>query len=447
MTFAVTAMNSMNFLFPRNFAWGVATAAYQIEGAWNEDGKGESIWDTFSHTPGKIADGTNGDITCDHYHRYRDDIRMMKELGIKNYRFSVSWPRVMPDGMRKVNQKGLDFYDRLVDELCNAGIEPFLTLYHWDLPQTLQNIGGWGNREVCKYYADYAALMVKQLGDRVNFWTTFNEPWVVANLGHRTGEMAPGFKDEKLCLQVIHNILLAHGMGVQAIRACEPEAQVGIVNILFPTHPVSDAPEDIAAAEFGWLKDSAWFLDPVFKASYPTSIWEYYGDMVPEVHAGDMAIISQKLDYLGVNFYFRAVIGSGGRLTEIPGADYTDMGWEVHAPGLRHLLQRISSDYKLPPIYITENGAAYKDVLTGEGKVHDQQRLNYVRDHLLEAHEAIRSGVNLKGYFLWSLMDNFEWAFGMSKRFGIVYVDYETQKRYPKDSALWYSNVIKRNGL
>lgn len=443
----VCEMTTSDFVFPRNFAWGVATAAYQIEGAWNREGKGESIWDRFCHTPGKIADGTTGDIACDHYGLYLEDIGILRDLGIRNYRFSISWPRVLPEGRGKINQRGLDYYDRLVDAVCQAGIEPFATLYHWDLPQALQDAGGWANRDVGEYFADYAAIMVKRLGDRIKFWTTLNEPWVIANLGYRTGEMAPGFRDDRLCLQVVHNLLLAHGRAVDAIKASEPDCQTGIVLILFPTHPASSAPGDQAAAQFAWLKDSAWFLDPLFRAAYPEDIWNYYGELVPEIKAGDMALISRKLDFLGVNFYFRSVMSEQGRLNEIPGASYTDMGWEVHAPALRQLLLRISRDYRLPPIYITENGAAYKDELTADGRIADYERINYVRDHLLEAHAAIQEGVDLRGYFLWSLMDNFEWAYGLSKRFGIVYVDYQSLKRYPKESAYWYARVIQRNGL
>lgn len=441
-------MSSSKILFPRDFVWGVATAAYQIEGAWNEDGKGESIWDRFSHTKGKIADATTGDVACDHYHRYVEDIHLMRSLGIKNYRFSISWPRVIPDGKGKINSKGLDFYDRLVDEMCQSGIEPFLTLYHWDLPQALQDIGGWANRDVCKYFADYSALMARRLGDRVKFWTTFNEPWVIANLGFRTGEMAPGFTDEKLTLQVIHHLLYAHGLSTQAIRASEPTAKVGIVLILFPTHPASDSAEDLAASELAWQKDCAWYLDAIFKASYPSQMLDHFGSLAPEIWPGDMATIAQNLDFLGVNFYFRCVMSSQGRLHEIPGADYTEMGWEVYAPALRQLLLQINREYRLPPIYITENGAAFKDELTKDGKVHDLRRQNYVRDHLLEAHSAMQQGVDLRGYFLWSLLDNFEWAHGLSKRFGIIYVDYEGDlERYPKDSAYWYSKVIQQNGL
>lgn len=438
----------MSFIFPRQFAWGVATAAYQIEGAWNLDGKGESIWDLFSHTKGKISDGTNGDLACDHYRRYGEDIRAMRELGIKNYRFSVSWPRVFPEGRGCVNQKGLDFYNRLVDELLSSNIEPFLTLYHWDLPLALEKTGGWQNSDTGKYFADYAAALVKRLSDRVKFWTTLNEPWVIANLGYKTGEMAPGIKDEKVSLQVAHNLLLAHGHAVSAIRAAGSELKVGIVLILFPAHGHSDSEADFQAAEFAWKKESAWYLDPLFRASYPQEVWNYYASLVPQINAGDMSLISSKLDFLGVNFYFRNVMSAQGRITEFPDSQVTEMGWEVHAPALRQLLHRISREYNLPPIYITENGAAYADTLTADGEVLDQLRINYLRDHILEAHAAIQEGVDLRGYFLWSLLDNFEWAYGLSKRFGIIYVDYENeQRRYLKESAKWYARLIQRNGF
>ena len=441
-------MKETKLIYPRDFAWGAATAAYQIEGAWNTDGKGKSIWDTFAHTPGTISDGTNADVACDHYHLFKNDVRLMREMGIKHYRFSVSWPRVLPEGKVPANQKGLDFYDRLVDELLEAHIEPYLTLYHWDLPEALHDKGGWANRDVCKYFADYSALMVRKLGDRVKFWTTFNEPWVVANMGYLRGEMAPGLKDEKLSLQVIHNLLVAHGMGVQAIRGCQPNAKVGIVLLLFPTSPNTKSNEDKAFAEYIWNKESAWYLDALFKANYPEDVWNCLGNKVPDVEAGDMALISQQLDYLGVNFYFRFVVSqTDGRIIEIPGAEYTDMGWEVNASAFHQLLTQINSNYRLPPIYITENGAAYKDQLTEHGTVHDKERILYLDKHLTELHRAIQDGVDVRGYFVWSLMDNFEWAFGFSKRFGIVHVDYETQKRTCKDSGHWYSRVIQRNGL
>jgi beta-glucosidase len=441
-------MSSSKIIFPANFRWGAATAAYQIEGAWNEDGKGESIWDRFSHTPGKTLGGDTGDVACDHYRRYPQDIELMRELGIGNYRFSISWPRVFPDGRNLPAQKGIDFYDRLIDKLLNAGIEPFVTLYHWDLPQSLQDIGGWLNRDVGHYFADYSAAMVKRFGDRVKHWTTLNEPWVVSHLGYRTGEMAPGFQDEKLCFQVLHNLLVAHGLSVRAMRSVQSNLQCGIVLILFPVTPATDTPDDIDAAEFAWQKDCAWQLEPLFNASYPTSALDHLENRAPEVQPGDFSLMSQALDFVGINFYFRAVMSKQhGRLLEIPGASYTDMGWEVHAPSFFQLLKRISSDYRLPPVYITENGAAYKDEISSDGRIHDCHRIHYIRDHLLELHRAIGEGIDLRGYFYWSLMDNFEWAYGYSKRFGLIHVDYSSQQRVPKDSALWYSQVIRNNGL
>ena len=444
-------MTISKILFPRNFRWGVATAAFQIEGAWNEDGKGESIWDVFAHEAGRIKDGSNGDRTCDHYHLWKEDVRLMKGLGIRDYRFSISWPRVLPNGKGPANQKGLDFYDRLVDELLEAGIEPYATLYHWDLPDALNQIGGWNNREVCKYFADYSALMVKRLGDRVKYWTTFNEPWVIARLGYLTGEFAPGFKDEKLYYQVVHNLLLAHGMSRQAIKAVEPDAQVGIVLLLFPSDPITDSEADKQGAEFVWKRECGFYLDPLLKGSYPEDIWKHLGTLAPDVQAGDMALICQQLDYLGVNFYFRFLIGEkDGQLTRldpVPDAELTDMGWEVRAKSLHDLLVRLASNYRLPPIFITENGAAYTDDFSDDGKMHDDRRIKYLHDHLTHLYQAIQDGVQINGYFVWSLMDNFEWASGLEKRFGLVHVDYETLKRTPKESAYWYSRVIRRNGL
>ncbi|MBY0356633.1 MAG: beta-glucosidase [Candidatus Obscuribacterales bacterium] len=441
-------MSSSIFNFPANFAWGAATSSYQIEGAWNKHGKGESIWDRFSHTAGTIADGSNGDTSCDHYHRYAEDIKLMRRLGLTSYRFSVSWPRILPEGRGQVNSKGLDFYERLVDALLAAGIEPFLTLYHWDLPQPFQEKGGWLNRDVCHYFQDYTSILIERLSDRVKYWTTINEPWVIANLGYGSGEMAPGLKDEKLALQVSHNLLLAHGLSLQAIRALAPAVQAGIVLILAPTEPADDSEAAARAAEFAWRKDGAWYLDPLFHACYPEDVWQACADKAPLIKDGDLQLISQKMDYLGVNYYFRAVINAKGkRLEKISGSKYTAMGWEIYPDGLSNLLERINKDYSLPPIYITENGAAFDDVLAN-GQVHDQKRIDYLYGHLLALHNAIKNGVDLRGYFCWSLLDNFEWAYGFSKRFGLIYIDYKKeQTRLLKDSALWYAKVIERNGI
>jgi beta-glucosidase len=433
--------------FPQGFLWGAATAAYQIEGAWNADGKGESIWDRFSHTPGKIANNDTGDIACDHYHKFAEDVALMKELGIRGYRLSISWPRVIPNGRGPVNWIGLDFYDRLVDTLVMHNIEPFVTLYHWDLPQALQDIGGWTNRDVGDYFADYAACMVHRLGDRVRHWATLNEPWCSAFLGNRTGEMAPGIKDEKTALQVSHNLLVAHGKAVRAIKADSSNTEVGIVNICSPCVPATDTEADKRAAELVWQRDIAWFLDPLFKAHYPVDAWNSYGNLVPDVKPGDLALISQKLDFLGANFYFRNICSASGPAPKPAGAEYTEMGWEVHPQGLRDVLVRMNKDYHLPPVYITENGAAFADTVSADGHVHDPRRTHYIAEHLKQLRLAISDGVNVRGYFVWSLMDNFEWAHGLGKRFGITHIDYKTLKRTVKDSGLWYSKVAKENGF
>ncbi len=433
--------------FPDHFLWGAATAAYQIEGAWNADGKGESIWDRFCHTPGKIHAGHTGDVACDHYHRWAEDIALMGKIGLQAYRFSTSWPRVIPAGRGAVNLAGLDFYDRLVDALLEANIQPFVTLYHWDLPQALQDGGGWGEREVCSDFADYAALMVRRLGDRVRQWATFNEPWVVAFVGYGRGRHAPGLRDEKLALQVTHHLLVAHGLAAQAMRAIQPQVEVGIVLNMSPPEAADDSPEDRAAAEQTWQKNEGWFLSPLLQAHYPPAVWEAYGSKVPAIRPGDLALVAQRLDFLGVNFYMRHVVKAGDLVSSVPGSEYTEMGWEVHAPALRRLLVRLRRDYPVPPLYITENGAAFEDQVSPDGRVHDPRRLNYLHQHLIQARLAIDDGVNLRGYFAWSLLDNFEWAFGYSKRFGLVYVDYATQQRLVKDSGQWYAQVIERNGV
>ncbi len=433
--------------FPPDFLWGAATAAYQIEGAWNEDGKGESIWDRFSHTPGKIRDANTGDVACDHYHRYRDDIALMCQLGLKAYRFSISWPRVIPDGCGAVNPAGLDFYDRLVDELLAANIQPFVTLYHWDLPQALQARGGWGNRDVCGYFADYAALMVRRLGDRVRHWATFNEPAVIAFAGHRNGEHAPGLQDEKLALQVAHHLLVAHGLAAQAMRGIDPNLNVGIVIDCWPAECMTDSEEDRAFAEMIWQTFAGWFLGPLFRACYPPTAFQTYGDKVPAVHPGDMALASQRLDFLGINSYSRLVVKNGEIVRPVPGSEYTEMDWEICAPAFRRMLGRLYREYPVPPIYITENGAAFPDEVSPDGSVRDPRRIAYLRDHLTQTRLAMNDGVDLRGYFVWSLLDNFEWANGYSKRFGLIFVNYATQQRIVKDSGKWYAQVIARNGI
>jgi len=433
--------------FPQNFLWGAATASYQIEGAWSEDGKGESIWDRFSHTSGKVTNGDTGDIACDHYHRYQDDVALMRKLGLKAYRFSVSWPRVIPSGRGIINPRGLDYYDRLVDALCAADIEPFLTLYHWDLPQALQEEGGWENRNTCHAFADYAALLVKRLSDRVKHWTTFNEPGVVALDGNLSGAHAPGKRNHRIAYQVAYNLMVAHGLATQAIRAADPSLQVGIVLNLWPAESASEDPADVAAATLAWERGERLFLDPIFKGHYPVSVYELIGNKMPKIQDGDMALIAQKLDFLGINFYSRHVVSVQGNIKPVPGSEYTEMNWEICAPALRRLLNLIHREYRLPPIYITENGAAFKDEVSADGKVHDPRRLDYIKNHFIQTRLAMHDGVDVRGYFVWSLLDNFEWGHGFTKRFGIIRVDYDTQQRIIKDSGEWYANVIAANSV
>ena len=435
-------MNTISF--PTNFVWGAATASFQIEGAWNADGKGESIWDRFSHTPGNVVNNDNGDVACDHFHRYRDDFKLMQSLNLRAYRFSTSWPRVLPQGVGAINARGLDFYDRLTDAMLEYGLEPYLTLYHWDLPQALHDRGGWGNRDIVGQFADYATVMGKRLGDRVKNWMTLNEPWVVAFNGYRSGVHAPGIQDEKLALQVAHHLLVAHGAAADALRANVPDARVGIVLNLWPSETMHGTEQQLAHAEAQWQKDGAWFLDPIFRGSYPEGAWNAYGALQPRVLPGDMAQIARKLDFWGINYYARNVIGAPER---VPGSEYTEMGWEVHAPGFERLLVRLEKEYQLPPIYITENGAAFPDVNDGSGVIHDPRRIAYLYTHLEAVARAIQQGVDVRGYFVWSLLDNFEWAWGYGKRFGIVYVDYATQTRILKDSAKWYAQTIAENAL
>lgn len=394
-----------------------------------------------------MTNGDTGDVACDHYHRYPEDIALMRQLGLKAYRFSTSWTRVLPFGRGRVNPSGLDFYDRLVDALCAAKIEPFLTLYHWDLPQVLQDEGGWANRNTCYAFADYTALMVKRLGDRVKYWTTLNEPSVITYIGYLSGEHAPGIQDPKTAYQVAHHLKLAHGLAVQAIRAVEPGAHAGIVLNLWPVEPATEAPEDIDAANVAFERSETLFLDPIFKGYYPPIMYEFVGENMPKIQDGDMPLIAQKLDFAGINYYSRKLVSAQNIIDPVPSAEYTEMGWEVCAPALRRLLNRINDDYNLPPIYITENGAAFKDEVGADGKIHDPRRLDYIKNHFIQTQLAMQDGVDVRGYFVWSLMDNFEWAHGFSKRFGLIHVDYETQKRVVKDSGEWYAEVIRTNQI
>ena len=434
------------YKFPHNFLWGAATASYQIEGAWNADGGGESIWDRFSHTPGKVTNGNTGDIACDHYHRFEEDIALMRHLGLKAYRFSISWTRVLPLGAGNVNPSGLDFYDRLVDALCAANIEPFLTLHHWDYPQALYEAGGWTNRTNLHHFADYATIVAKRLGDRVKFWATFNEPGVIAWDGYVSGEHAPGEQDPLKAKQVAHNLMVAHGLAVQAIRGVDPNLKVGIVLNQWMSDATDDDPRSIHNSESAWNRSETTFLHTIFKGYYHPEYVEFAGGL-PEIQAGDMALIAQKLDFLGINFYSRNLYNAQGHVEEVAGSEYTEMGWEVCAPALRRMLNKINREYNVPPIYITENGSSFPDEVSADGKIHDPRRLDYLKNHFIQTRLAMQDGVDVRGYMVWSLMDNFEWGHGFTKRFGIIRVDYETQKRTVKDSGEWYAEVIRTNQI
>jgi beta-glucosidase len=435
-------------VFPRDFVWGAATAAYQIEGATNEDGRGESIWDRFSQSPGKVRNSDNGDIACDHYHRYPQDIALMKDLGLKAYRFSIAWPRILPSGRGSVNPRGLDFYDRLVDEILGAGIEPYATLYHWDLPQVLEDEGGWPERHVVDAFAEYTEVVARKLGDRVRFWITQNEPWCAAWLGYGWGQHAPGRKSRPDALAACHNLMLSHGRAVEILRRDCPMAEVGIT--LNPDHvyPHSDSPADLEAARSVDGFRNRWFLDPLFHGTYPEDMLEEFGDDVPDVQLGDMGCISAPIDLLGVNTYSRSLVSADpetGRPVHMRPREssYTGMDWEVYPQALEDLLVRLHRDYAPKTLYITENGSAYDDVLLHDRTVRDPERREYLELHIEACGRAVARGVPLAGYFAWSLLDNFEWAFGYQMRFGIVYVDYPTLERIPKASALWYSSFIQ----
>jgi beta-glucosidase len=431
--------------FPSDFVWGAATASYQIEGAVHEDGRGESVWDRFSATPGRVRGGDSGAVACDFYHRYRDDVALMGELGLDAFRFSVAWPRVLPKGRGPVNARGLDFYDRLVDELLARGIEPFATLFHWDTPQALEDAGGWTARTTAEAFVEYADAVVLRLGDRVRYWMTHNEPWVHAWIGYALGEHAPGRTSEADAVAAAHHLLLSHGWAVEAIRRNAPDAQVGIVLNLAHAYPASDSPEDEAAA---WRVDgegNRWFLDPIFRGTYPADLLDRNELVAPLVHDDDLRAIAAPLDFLGVNNYFRFVVGAGAHGPQFvanPEAQHTDMGWEVHPDGLHRLLVRLTEDYAPPAMYVTENGAAFGDVRVHDGAVHDPERIAYLDSYVGSVGRAIADGAPVKGYFVWSFLDNFEWAHGFSKRFGVVYVDYPTLERVPKDSFYWYRDLI-----
>lgn len=446
----------MEARFPEGFLWGSATAAYQVEGAVDEDGRGTSIWDTFSHTPGCTWHGDTGDIADDTYHRLDGDLDLLSELGLRAYRFSVAWPRVQPEGRGGVNQKGLDYYRRLVEGLLERSIVPCLTLYHWDLPQPLQDAGGWPARDIVGRFTEYAAIVFEALGDQVPMWLTLNEPWVVAWMGYGNGKHAPGIADEAQALAATHHLLLAHGSAIEAMRAIgSGESRLGITLNLSPSHPASDDPADRRAAALVDGNSNRLFLDPLFRGSYPQDMVGHYAPVsdFSFVHDGDLERISTPIDWLGVNYYFGTRVTADpadpdrGSVVLPPEGATTAMGWPIEPETMTSLLLRLHSEYTKLPIFITENGAAFYDYVDPEGGVDDVERIEFLEGHFRAAHAAIEQGVNLRGYFVWSFLDNFEWSFGYSKRFGLVFVDYGTQTRTPKQSARWYTGVIKANAV
>jgi beta-glucosidase len=431
-------------MFPPDFVWGVATSAFQIEGAAFEDGKGESIWDRFCRVPGAIADASNGDVACDHYHRLDADLDLVAGLGLDLYRFSVAWPRVQPLGEGAWNEKGLAFYDRLVDGLLARGLAPHLTLNHWDLPQALQDKGGWAARDTVHRFVDYALGIQRRLGDRLAAITTHNEPWVVAVLGNEEGTFAPGIKSRRTAVQVAHHLLLSHGLALQALRAQGATAKLGIVLNMAHQMPLTDSEADRAKARLDDARGRRWYADPLFKGEYPAEVLAELGADAPATEPGDMQIIATPMDYIGINYYSRALSSAAGPV-EARDKPYpkTAMGWEIYPEGLRELLLTMHRDYTLPPTYITENGGAFPDP-TADGHVHDTDRIDYLATHIAAVGQALAAGVPMAGYMVWSLMDNFEWASGYAKRFGIVHVDYATLQRTPKDSALWYRDLVAK---
>jgi beta-glucosidase len=441
-------------IFPADFVWGAATSAFQIEGSPLADGAGPSNWYRFSHLPGRIHAGHTADVACDHYNRFADDVALMARLGLTAYRFSISWSRVLPEGRGRRNPAGLGFYDRLVDRLLESGIAPCPTLFHWDLPAALDDAGGWLNRDSAEWFGEYAALMFAALGDRVPRWSTLNEPWVVMDGGYLFGVHAPGRRSRSEAALAAHNLMRAHGTGVRAFRSGNHPGDIGLVVNLEPKEPASDAAADVRAAARSDSYMNRWFLDGALLGSYPDELAEVFGADWPRFDAGDFALMSQPIDFVGINYYTRGIVRDDPAGVPLPwravspsGRLYTETGWEVHPASLTRVLTGVRDRYGDIPLYITENGAAFADPDTGVADPHpDPLRTAYLADHLRAAHAAMAAGVNLRGYFAWSLLDNFEWAAGFSKRFGLVHVDYATQKRTPKESALLYRDVIATRG-
>lgn len=447
-------MPAASVLFPDEWVWGAATSAYQIEGAVQAGGRGPSIWDAFSATPGKVLDGATGTVAADHFHRVSEDVALMQELGLGAYRFSIAWPRIFPAGSGRANTEGIDFYRRLIDELTRAGIAPQATLYNWDLPQALQDRGGWLNRDTASRFGEYAYTVASALRDGVHTWTTISEPATAAFLGHWSGEHAPGTRDLRAGLQVAHNLLLAHGEGLTALRSeMRPGDEAGIALNLIPAFPAGDSNADLEAADRYDGFQNRWFLDALYKGAYPDDIARLYGDAMPAIGEHDFGLISQSTDFLGVDYFTRAVVAHDpaspplqARLVTPPGARLTGTGREIYPRGLYDILERVHRDYAPNRILITENGAAFPDVLT-DGRVDDPARESFLHEHILEAHRALQEGVPIAGYSVWSLLDNFEWQHGYGPRFGLIYVDYPTQERIIKRSGRWYAEVTRENGV
>lgn len=444
----------VRYKFPQDFLWGVSSSSYQIEGSHDRDGRRPSIWDTFSHTPGKVQNGDTGDIACDHYNRYKEDVALLRTLGVKAYRFSIAWPRIFPDGKGSPNEKGMQFYRNLVDELIKNDIKPIVTLYHWDLPQALQDEGGWDNKSIIEHFKGYANYVFDNLGNGVHQWITMNEPWVSTFAGNLTGEHAPGLVDLSTALRIGHNMLLAHGETIKLYREKKLKGSIGITYNVSAISPKTDSCEDVHIAETANAYVNAWFMEPVLKGRYPElldNIFKEYKIEIPWVRDSDMEIISTPIDFIGLNYYTRQIVKSGNGFfgAEIlePEGECTDMDWEVYPKGLYDILVKIKQDYGNMDIYITENGAAYTDGPDKYKKINDHERIEYLKEHIKSAYKAIKDGISLRGYYVWSFLDNFEWAYGYSKRFGIIYVNFHTQERIIKDSGKWYKQVIENNGL
>ena len=432
--------------FPSDFVFGAATSAYQTEGAVGEDGRGESIWDRFGSAPGAIRNADTGAVACDSYHLYREDVRLAREVGLDAYRFSIAWPRVVPDGRGRVNGPGLDYYDRLVDELLAAGIAPYPTLYHWDLPQTLEDQGGWPVRATAEAFAEYVEAVVGRLGDRVGHWLTQNEPWVVAWLGYGNGTHAPGRRSEADAVAAAHNVLLSHGLALEVLRREAPDARVGLAIDLIPIHPLTESEADAAAAHAEDVARNRWIIDPLLRGAYPEEGLARFGAFLPRTAADDLRVISAPLDFLGVNYYRRNVVQAGVGVVTPEGHEHTAMGWEIGPEFLRELLVRLGDEYDAPPLLVTENGAAFPDSIVN-GRVDDPRRAAYIESHVNAVADAIAQGAHVVGYFVWSLLDNFEWAEGYTQRFGLVYVDRATLERIPKASYDRYRALISSKRL